>query len=505
MTFCPRLLFFPLSLFTVWLLVFVELVRGLRDSLRIRLTGNGLRNNPPGRNTSGNEAPKYFSSALVERPGLTAQEHGPENGALHDPPTVLTLGRPRPPSPLREELALSAPALAPPKSAAPSEPRPPARLRLPYLDGLRGLAALFVVLHHAYYNVVWDKPDAVPGWVRVFSDVLLDGHYGVDVFIVLSGYCLMLPLSRSGGPLPGGVRGFFLRRARRILPAYFAALALCLALYAAVPALREPGGTRQDLALPVFDGPSLLAHALLAHNLDKEWANTIDPPMWSVATEWQIYFLFALLLVPLWRRLGIFHALVVAVAVGCAASLLTDRFAAACFWFSGLFALGMLAAEVNFSPARWAAFYRRAVPWGTLAAVLVIGGVAGLRWGRQLLRGHLILTGFYVGLATMVLLVSCTRAALGQPRPRLLRFLESRPLALLGAISYSLYLVHWPILALLQRFALDRGFGTQGCLLLLMAAGVPLSLAAAYLCYLAFERPFLRGEGGRVDASRRVT
>ena len=73
-------------------------------------------------------------------------------------------------------------------------------MRVKFLDGMRGLAALYVVLHHAYLEVA-DKAqfasivDAL-GPARLLFD---SGKLSVDVFIVLSGYVLMLPVMRSGG------------------------------------------------------------------------------------------------------------------------------------------------------------------------------------------------------------------------------------------------------------------------------------------------------------------
>jgi peptidoglycan/LPS O-acetylase OafA/YrhL len=381
------------------------------------------------------------------------------------------------------------------------------RLHLTYLDGLRGCAALFVVLHHAYVNSVGASPDLVPYPWRLLTNLFVRGQYGVDVFIVLSGYCLMLPLSQSGHGPAGGAWSFFLRRARRILPPYYAALILCLIAYALIPILRQPTGTRHDDALPAFEPVSLLTHGALVHNLSGAFAHKIDPPMWSVATEWQIYFVFALLLVPLWRRFGAGPALLAAILLGQAPQLLSQlalglapwaasssatpaRFGSACFWFIGLFGLGMLAAELNYSRSRWATACRR-LPWGLLALLFTTAAVAAVALYPDL-ASYPISADYGAGVATAVLLVWCTlRARSGTPAP-LLTFFQSRPAVQLGKFSYSLYLTHWPVLALVHIVALLCGAGPLTCLLLLTLAGTPLALALSYAFYLAFERPFLR-------------
>src|SRR6266567_178843 len=104
-------------------------------------------------------------------------------------------------------------------------------MRLDYVDGIRATAALYVALTHAYnYAGVNTNPDA-PRWLKLASGWLGYGHYAVDVFIVISGFCLMFPVVASpGGDLRSGLGRYFKRRALRILPPYYAALFLTLGL-----------------------------------------------------------------------------------------------------------------------------------------------------------------------------------------------------------------------------------------------------------------------------------
>src|SRR3954467_9260780 len=101
-----------------------------------------------------------------------------------------------------------------------------ARPRLAGLDGLRGLAALFVVVHHVFLRAFPGYPaDHAPLWAAW----LIYGRFAVGVFIVLSGFPLPLAPAARGWQR-GGVGGFAGRRIRRILPAYWAALALSVAV-----------------------------------------------------------------------------------------------------------------------------------------------------------------------------------------------------------------------------------------------------------------------------------
>src|SRR3954463_1062908 len=100
----------------------------------------------------------------------------------------------------------------------------PPPLRLAGLDGVRGLAALFVVVNHVFERAFPGYPvDRAPFWAGWF----IYGRFAVVVFIVLSGFSLALSPARDGWRLDA-VSAFAYRRARRILPAYWAALGFSL-------------------------------------------------------------------------------------------------------------------------------------------------------------------------------------------------------------------------------------------------------------------------------------
>lgn len=380
------------------------------------------------------------------------------------------------------------------------------RLRLDYLDGLRGLAALYVVLHHAYYGLTQEA--VLPSTVARLTYWLFLGRSAVDIFIVLSGYCLMIPVVRAGtGLLPGGILDFVRRRARRILPPFYAALVLCLLAIAFVPALHSAqGGSLWATALPAWSPDVLLSHVLLIHNFDPRWHSKIDYPMWSVATEWQIYFLFPLLLLPVRRRLGLWAMLLTAFVVGLVPlALFFGRFSGVASHFLGLFALGMAGAEINFSPNASLASWREKLPWGAmaggLAALIGILSLKHLDWSLFLAVKDIV-----VGAMTACLLIFCTRHLTqahaaqngradshfsARPAPRVLRLFESRAAVALGAFSYSLYLVHAPILAVCQSALRPMHLLPTVTLALMLGIAVPIAVAGSYLFHLVFERPFL--------------
>lgn len=367
-------------------------------------------------------------------------------------------------------------------------------IRLRFLDGLRGLAALSVVIHHIHQELEW-AGDLPAGLFRATKFLQL-GHYAVAVFIVLSGYSLMLPVVRSEDwQLPGGRWAYLKRRARRILPPYYAALALTLLLMAVVPGLREPvGGWRQNSALPAFTFQAISSHLLLVHNLTPS-VFKINSPMWSVATEWQIYFLLPGLLLPVWRRFGNVAALAVAVVTGLVPHFLWGGgIDAAGPWYLGLFGFGMAAASISLRPASGG--WRERIPWVGVSAVFAISLAVMIK----LRPGLVWVNDNLAGVGAAALLIFCARSLAREgtdgsasSRPLALRLLEGRWAVALGAFSYSLYLTHSPLVSLVH-LAL-HGFNLSNCGECIAVAGVslPVALVLAYGFHLVFERPFLPG------------
>ena len=365
-------------------------------------------------------------------------------------------------------------------------------LRLEYLDGLRALASLYVVLFHAGLGFTQGQ---LSGWARNVQRALSFGHNAVAVFIVLSGYCLMLPVARAEGTMTRGVPSYFARRAWRILPPYFATLFGTLLLIALLPVLETPTHTIWDDTSPAFAFGPVVSHVLLIHNLFPAWVHTINGPLWSVASEWQIYFFFPFFLLPIWRRFGALAATLAGFALGCSLIWLAPGAAhAANTWYLGLFALGMSAAGVSFAARPVERRLRERAPW----ALISVGLWLAVAIGITLLIKHwfavMPLTDALVGAATSSVLIYLTRSAL-DPSPRskpvLLRILQSGPLVGLGRFSYSLYLTHLPVVAVcyfgIRRYALSPA--TE--MLALVAVALPASLLFAGGFFMLFERRFV--------------
>ncbi|MBO3458408.1 acyltransferase [Aetokthonos hydrillicola Thurmond2011] len=367
------------------------------------------------------------------------------------------------------------------------------RLRLHYLDGLRGLAALYVVLVHIEPEI----GATLPLFWSLFGKTLRYGGFAVAIFIALSGYVLMLPVSRSqSGYISGTLVDYIKRRSRRILPPYYAALLFSLLLAFAIFLLERFSGFEWNQIAgkgpfsPEFTFIDVLSHLLLVHNLSNATHMSINPPMWSVATEWQIYFIFPIILLPVWRRFGLLASIITAFAISLLPLyLLNGLFEAASPWYLGVFALGMGAAEIGFSTKPKLVAMRISLPWGTLTVVFII--IAFITEWRKL-GLHIWIGHSFFGIASACLFIYCTKFIIDGKKGSLILNIFEHPLAVdLGTISYSLYLTHGPVLSLV-RYGLFNlqlpasTFATASYLL-----GTIASLLFAYPFYLLFERPFM--------------
>jgi peptidoglycan/LPS O-acetylase OafA/YrhL len=350
----------------------------------------------------------------------------------------------------------------------------PRSRRLAGLDGIRGLAALYVVVNHVFLRAFPGYPvDHAPFWAGWF----IYGRFAVVVFIVLSGFSLALSPARHGWRLDG-VSEFAQRRARRILPPYWAALAFSLAVaWLIVP---QPGHGVPDVK-------SLIVNGLLVQNIVP--AHSPNAAFWSMAVEAQLYILFPLLLVMVWRWGGAVMLATVGLVVA-AIGIFGPHIPGLDTFviqsppdLAALFAVGILAAGIV-----GAGQTRRSWPWPRLTLAAAAPVLALIWWqGSVWTLDHLYWVDLALGPA-----VACLLAGLVTGRPaRLLRLLDARPLRRLGSFSYSLYLTHAPIVAVVcERVVAGRVATGVPAFLVSLALVLPLTIGFAWVFAAVFESPF---------------
>ena len=382
-------------------------------------------------------------------------------------------------------------------------PTSPAGERLLFLEGMRGILALYVAVGHVFTMVdpstMVGRPSTAPLWMQRLSWPFLHGHVAVALFIVVSGFSLGLGTLQGGGNgTVASLSSFFKRRAWRILPAYYASLLVsAIVAWKITPRFPYPPFT---LYLPL-NRDTLLSHLFLVHNLVPGWMLKINGVLWTVAAEAQLYLAFPLLArLQNSRGRGMLLLAGLLIWAGLQGAL-TPVFAAKGIvspsylrlWYVFLFTVGMAGAHLAYRPPLWTG---RPSPWlGVIGWIALFSALVALALTRLYAVSDV---PFGIALACL-----CALGAVGGGG-RLVRFFGLRPLAWLGGISYSLYLMHHPVEQIV--YALRPAFveGSGGLLAWLLGVGLPLMLLVAWLFSLGFERPFLRRRSRRAPRGRRI-
>ena len=344
-------------------------------------------------------------------------------------------------------------------------------LRSARVESLRAVAALAVMeghifgQAHAYGPSIFDTY-----WHRL----LLGGGFGVYLFFVLSGYLLYWPFAREAfaarGPI--SLRRYALNRALRILPLYYATLAILLVV--------QNGGGTWHL---------WWTHALFAESFSNSTLLPVDGVMWSLVTELHFYIALPF----------------IAYAIACLArgSLARGTFALAVLGIASFvlryatflhhpqhssllryqlpsllmyFVFGMLLAHLRL------AWERRRPDWvrGPLArsdvwmlAAVPLWALVFHDYGWEVLGG----------VASFLMVGACV---LPLEKGFAVRGLEWKVLAFIGVGSYSLYLWHLPIVTHIWEAGWVHSFPA------LLVVAAPLAIGAAIVSYLVIESPFLR-------------
>ncbi len=339
--------------------------------------------------------------------------------------------------------------------------------RLAFADGLRGLAALWVVLYHASEGGHLTQLKAV--LPKLITDLVFNfGHLGVPVFFVLSGFVMAFTVQSETVDRAFAGR-FVLRRLVRLTPPYWTSIALVVALLVV-----KGWAVRGTTPLPSVG--AILANATYLHGI-------LDvPPLnyvyWTLGVEVQFYIVFALLMLladTLGPSLGRLRARVLVFGATSLVAL--------------LWPLGLVAAPGW--PGGFAPF------WFSFAAGVLV--CWGWQHGGRIAVGALLLA-VAIGIAAFVtdssfaLTAALTAAALlaAGRFGRMQSWLGWGWLQFLGAISYSLYLLHNPLTGAgfnLVRRVLPGGIPTE---LVGLCASVAICIAVSYAVYRLVEVPSQR-------------
>lgn len=354
--------------------------------------------------------------------------------------------------------------------------------RITELDGLRGLAALIVVLCHtiliipALARADFFAADVGSGsfiWLLAYTPIhfLWDGTAAVSIFFVLSG--LVLTLSVSAAPAARW-RSYYPRRIIRLYLPAAASIAFALLL-----------SITHDQHISTDVSPWLAAHISAPHGIDEavREATLLNPgwlvtPLWSL--KWEVIFSLALPgYVQLQRRMSAKTGTILCLAlILCGYMLSMDALT-----YLPMFGLGVVMA-LHYEETL--AFAARIPSKAWIVFALLLPLCLSSNWSAhgflsRSIAGQLLVTGVCGGISalaaagTVLLCAGC-----GQART----LLKCRPVKWLGKRSFSLYLIHEPLLV-----ALALQFGGHPTPLLLFGVGLPACLVAAGVFFRAVEQP----------------
>lgn len=360
----------------------------------------------------------------------------------------------------------------------------PKKLRsnhLPWLDSLRALAALYVVIHHVMLTVVQSDFTQWGVVLKLFNYTFGYGHYAVGLFIVLSGFSLTIPVARYGS-LAGTALDFYKKRARRILPPFYAALFLCLIFsrFVSVP-------TDNRMYMEPATWKEVATHLVLAH--DVYGHHDINYVFWSIAVEWRIYLFFPLLVILL-NRIGIwrFLALMVGVAGVWHTLALGSLWVRAVPGFLALFCMGAVSAQIAFGTSEPMKNLRRWRYWGPGCLLSFVAFLAMLFLTR-FNQNHFnqFVRDLFPGMFFALFMLTAS-----QEGSRVGKWLSAEWLKTIGTFAYSIYLVHTPVIVAVFMFIVRPMALTEiKALGLMTAICLPAVLCVAYAFFYLFERPFL--------------
>ena len=349
----------------------------------------------------------------------------------------------------------------------------------PEIDGLRALAVLMVLAYHF-------SPEFIPG-----------GFVGVDVFFVISGH-LITRLIKNEILSTGDFRfgRFYLRRARRLFPALAVTVTLTMAVSVFLLSPMDLKRLAGSAISAVLSGSNFFFWSEAGYF---DSGATVKPLLhtWSLSVEEQFYLVWPLLILAIYRwapSMAIYIVLIVATA-----SLVSSE-----YLLVSLPSGDMGTPEQGFSRASAAFFLPpfRAFEFAVGAFLAVSRFTDHGKWKWRWIADALFLLGLcmilYAGFGfseetrfpTYNALVPCLGTGLlllSVPQSRLRPILDNRVMVFLGLISYSLYLIHWPIIVLSKYYLLVNDFSVN------QLGGLWfVSITFSVLLYYLVERPLRR-------------
>lgn len=341
---------------------------------------------------------------------------------------------------------------------------------IPALTGIRALAALLVLSLHAHQNV--------PTNVTAYLPFIDHGYLGVDFFFILSGFIIThVYLDNFRRIADGALRIFFWHRFVRLYPVHIATLLMMIVM---VVVSRVTGRT---ISADNFNWSDLIWQLTLTHAWGFGGSASWNVPSWSISAEWFAYLFFP------WTALVLHRIGRAAIAYLLSAAALVLM--AVLFFASGL------GIDVWTGGPALVRVLAEFICGAALCRAMALGTTSDeRRWNGDVvaavsLIAFAVAASFSVSDYILVGLLALTVMGSAAAGGFMKRFLGGALMVWLGEISYSIYMVHFPVLIVLRRIYEAMGYA-QWSPSLQMAAYVAtfaIVIAAAALLYYVIEHP----------------
>lgn len=344
---------------------------------------------------------------------------------------------------------------------------------IPFVDGLRFLAIMPVVIQHASERLVkYHVVTVSPGLESQAHFLLSRGAIGVFIFFALSGFILSLPFADTTRPF--SYKSYLGRRLTRLEPPFI----FWMTLFGLILLIRS--------AMPVNElAGHWLASLFYSHTLVYGEFSIINPVAWSLEVEIQYYLLAPFIAQcyfrqkdAYFRRSGLIIFLVLFLVWQHALGWHLFPLKASLLGQLQHFLIGMLMADLYKNETDWV--QKKQLIWDFLAPVALL--VMAYTWTEEL--GKTLL----MNAALAVLFLSTFK---GKYFPR---FLSLKWLTIIGGMCYTIYLIHLPLLEMLYSFIDSFGHSTSwsGQLSISLLIALPVILLSSMIAYKVVEQPFMK-------------
>lgn len=355
--------------------------------------------------------------------------------------------------------------------------------QIPALDGVRGLALLFVLVFHSVE--IWRHPDLGPV-LNIAQDAARSLWFGVDLFFVLSGF-LITRILLAARQADHYFARFYWRRSLRIFPAYFLYLALAFLFLA-----WQSGDIRELIQ------PAHLSYWVYLQNwvISLRGYDSFRPlsHLWSLAVEEQFYIVWPFLVLWLSPRKLLRITLLMLIAAILVRSYLVARDAYTVgTYVSTITRMDTLAAGAMLAlveqNATWRSWLARQASKFAVAGLSVMIAIMFWRHGYEIRDSAVRLVGFAANILFCAGLIATV--AFNDGRVLLARLFSWRGLRWVGRRGYAGYLLHWPITLLAAHFIRLQGTSGGRAIILTLLIVLAATLVTAELSWHLYEKHWL--------------